>query len=619
MGIKLKELRIRYFKSYKEADVVFSNNSVLIGANNVGKTSLLQALQFAFTRTKKVNIEDIYIEPDKSLPKSREAIIDALILPVDEDGNELEEFDEVWFEHFGELRSESSDTLNQFVGIRTILKYDKVKDEYVSEKKGLVEWPATEEVLEYSNFKRATITEKILQSVPVFYMDARRDIVLEMKDKTSFWGRMVRDVGLEEEEIEEIEETLDQVNDRIIERSTVLKHLSKNLSKISKTVNSPEESIKIDPVSRKIRDLDRGIDLTFKDRNSERFPISNHGMGTRSWITFLTVVAYIQWKIKQMRDQEIPYHPLVLLEEPEAHLHPQAQRKIFHQINELAGQKIVSTHSPLIVGQVDIEDIRHISKVNSGTKVNSIDTSELDEQEIRKIRQEIFKTRGDLLFANAIILCEGETEEQVIPRFFREYFGCESFEVGTNVISVGGKGKYKPFLRIAYDFNIDIYVLSDGEQETIKKVKKDLERVHGEEVNVEEMENIKFLPNEFDFEEYLISKGYERELLMAIETLFGEGYLDSYIQKKDQKTKGRKPTSEKCDICHQIIYEDKLRDYTGIEGNKEALLDCIHENKTGYSSIIAEIIIESRTDDKVPEIIRDLFKVMNRKLQIIED
>lgn len=616
MGIRVKEIRVRNFRAFKSADIKLTDNCVLIGSNNVGKTSLLQAIQIALGGSKRGSSDDIYIMANEVLPKDRKAIIDVLIVPTDEDMKETSEFDDVWFEHFGELRSEDINNLSQFVGLRTIISLDIIKGDYELERKALIEWPKSEDVEVYSDYKKNRITDKVLQAIPVFYMDAKRDISSEMKDKTSYWGKMVTDIGLNEDEITQIEATLDSINNDIINRSTVLKHLSKNLSEISVTIDSAEDSVKINPVSRKIRDLNRGIDITFKDKDSESFPISNHGMGTRSWITFLTLVAYVTWKIDQMKDEKIPYHPIILLEEPESHLHPQAQRQIFKQMNEMMGQKVISSHSPMIVGQAEINDIRHISKERSISTINSLNTTGLIESDFRKIKQEVFKSRGDLLFAKALILCEGETEEQALPIFFKEYFGCETFEAGINIIGVNGFGNYKPFLSVAKSFNIEFYILSDGEKDTIKKVKKDLKAVFGEDKPVEDYNNVKYLENEADFEIYLLNSGYYDELNIAMERLLGTGYLDKYIRTKDKTSKGRIRTSEKCDKCNQFIFKDELRDYSGDEGAKSALLDCIHGNKTTYSSIIADIILENRTENKIPPIIRELFDEIEKDLKV---
>ncbi|MCP1132400.1 AAA family ATPase [Paenibacillus polysaccharolyticus] len=613
MGVRIKEVRIRNFRSLESVDISFTDNCILIGANNAGKTSFLQAIQIAFAGSRKINGEDIFIKTGELLPMDRKAIIDVLITPTDENDNEVAEFDDVWLEHFGELRSEKVTDLSQFVAIRTIIVFDKVRGEYEIVRKGLIDWPDDENIESYIEYKQIRITERLLQAIPIFYMDAKRDISAEMKDKSSYWGKLVTDVGLNVEEIGEIEEVLDRINNDIINRSSVLKHLVKNLSEIAVTIDSGDESIKINPVSRRIRDLNRGIDITFKDKDAESFPISNHGMGTRSWITFLTLVAYVTWKITQMKDDKIPYHPLILLEEPESHLHPQAQRQIFKQMNSMIGQKIISTHSPMIVGQAEIKDVIHLSKHQGRSKISTMDVTELEEQDLRKIKQEIFKTRGDLLFARAILLCEGETEEQALPIFFKEFFGCESFEAGVNIVSVGGKGKYKPFLRIAKSFNINFYILSDGEEDTIRKVKKDVREVFEESGPVD---NIKYLNDGYDFESYLLNEGYSEELNIAMKQILGDDYLQNYIAKKDNTIRGRLKTDAICSGCGQNVYEDIYRQYAGEEGVNQALLDCIHNNKTAYSSIIADIIVNNNVENKIPKIINDLFNVMEQSLKI---
>lgn len=613
----VKELRIRNFKSYENTDIDLSNNIVLLGANNVGKTSLLDALQIAFFKKGKVKSEDIYVKEDEILPKDRKAIIDTLIVPTDENGNRTEDFDENWFRHFGELRSEDIETLDQFVPLRTIITYDEEKAEYSIQRKILIEWPKSEDVVIYEEYKRAIVNEKVLSAIPVFYMDAKRDIALEMKDKNSYWGKLIKDLDIGEEEVNELEESLSRINNKIIDNSEILKHLSENLSYISKTVKTSEESIKIDPVSRKIRDLNRGMDLTLKDENSERFPISDHGMGTRSWATFLTVVAYIKWRIMYMEKKERPFHPIILLEEPEAHLHPQAQRKIFKQIFELIGQKIISTHSPIIGGQTKIENIRHISKNNGTSAVNKIDIKSLDRKQTDKINQEILKSRGDLLFADAMILCEGETEEQALSVFFRNYFNCDAFEVGITIISVNGFGNYEPFINIASNLDINFYIFSDGEKDVKKRITRNLQSSFGENKKLEDFRNVICLPNYNNFEDYLMEENYNEELFKAMQEVKGDDFLEEHIEKKHGSKLQRYPTEKTCKTCKQSIYETEYRDYSGVEGRDRALKDAIENNKIAYSSKIATVILERQDERKYPPLIKQMFEKINEDLNIL--
>lgn len=600
MDIMIEELRIRNYKCHANTNIKLNESNLLLGANNVGKTALLEALELCFTRFKKINEELVYISKNEPIDKNKEIIIDVLIKPANE-----ESFGDMWFELFGNFIFENENC--DFVALRTVIKYNELKGEYELERKALNSWSKIEDVVSYDDFSSHRVTKDILDSIPVFYLDAKRDITTEMTDKFSYWGKLIKDINLSTLDLSLAEQSLNDINDTIVSQSDVLNHLSSKLNTITKVVGENNQ-VEINPVSRKIKDLSKGMEIRFNDAVSESFPISNLGMGTRSWATFLTLSAYIDWRIKEMTEKDMPFHPILLLEEPEAHLHPQAQRKIYSQMRNLTGQKFISTHSPIIAAQAELRELLHIIKTQSFSEINHLKIEKLSPNEQRKIKEEVFKTRGDILFSNILILCEGETEDQVLPQFFKHHFNAEPFEMGVNIVSSGGSGKYKPFLQIAYDLGIKLYILSDGEKQTIREVKKHYQNVFSDASDEEIQKHIKFLPNGADFEKYLIDENYIPELLDVVKEISGnENYIEAYITKKNG-TKGKPSrTNKKCEKCNQHIFEQEVRDYSGDEGFKQALLKYLSDNKTEYASLIADKILQRKSDSAIPKMIQELF------------
>lgn len=123
-------------------------------------------------------------------------------------------------------------------------------------------------------------------------------------------------------------------------------------------------------------------------------------MGTRSWASMLTVKAFIEVLEKKHDKEEECFFPIIAAEEPEAHLHPNAQRTLFKQLSEISGQTIISTHSPYLASESSLKDLRSIRNTRNGSQVRSIDYL-LTPKDLKKLQRDIMRFRGELLFSRA--------------------------------------------------------------------------------------------------------------------------------------------------------------------------------------------------------------------------
>jgi putative ATP-dependent endonuclease of the OLD family len=474
-GVIVSVVRVINFRCLREVEIPLGPTTVLIGENNVGKTSFLDALHAAIgTGQRHFSEEDIWLEAgERHAPKPRSIIVDVLIRPVDEDNHIIDAFPpgSPWLDLWGNgIQQDDND--HDFAAIRTEFAWSAPKREYLTDRKFLREWAAN-----IADSPRAASVERIppvsiAQSTPIslYLLDAKRDGAEDIRSRGSIWHKLVSDPGLGEEHIREIEKYLTEINELFVRESKVLSHVKEHLSSVGDVVNCDKKAVSIDPVARRLRDLIKGMDVILSTAGASAFPLSRQGMGTRSLASVLVFRAYMSWKLSERNSDAI--HPFLAIEEPETHLHPHAQRSLFGQIQQIPGQRIISTHSPYICSYADIRTFLHFGKVGSATKIDTFDAPNdpLTGEEMRKINRAVMNTRGDLLFSRYIVMFEGETEEQALPAFARMRWGLHPHEIGVSFVGVGGAGSYTPFLRLAVRFGIPWCIFSDGSADELDKM-----------------------------------------------------------------------------------------------------------------------------------------------------
>ncbi|MDR3203611.1 MAG: AAA family ATPase [Deltaproteobacteria bacterium] len=606
MGILLSKVRIKNYRSIESLTLDLGTNTLLIGQNNSGKTNFLKALNLAVSGTSEISEEDIFVARDERLERKKEAYIDIQFQPTDENGVICLSFSKFWTEIFTDTWIRTIGDYN-FVGIRMEIKFDPIKYSYGLIRHCILEWKDSfEDTLIES--KSSVFNEDMRIYLQCFYMDANRDIVQDLRNRNSYFGRLTSSKDLSKEAIDEIEACLNDANTKIIENIPSLRQTQISISSIGQTIGSFSSKVEIEPLARKISDLNKGMDIVMQDGDAAPFPVSQHGYGTRSWISFLSMSAFVEMKnkiIKEDGGDDAEQFFLLTMEEPEAHLHPQAQRRLFEQISHFKGQKVVSTHSPNIVAQSALTDIIYFSKRGGKTVVRSFKERKSNDDD-EKIFREVINTRADLLFASAVILCEGITEEIALSIFFNEYFGCAPYIYGVSIISAGGQ-KYHPYLSLIETVGLTWFIFSDGESETDKTVKGAVESVFGKDTS-ELLNNVVKLENDHEYETYLISEGYGDDIIKAIcDYEDDEKFLDKYIDLKDKQNRSNK-------IAKKLNKETK-RDYkTDIEnGRVDALIDLCLENKTRYAKAVAKKIVASTDKEKrIPKKVAALFLLLQK-------
>ena len=404
--------------------------------------------------------------------------------------------------------------------------------------------------------------------VPFFYMDAQRDILEDTKLRNSYLGKMLSKIEYSKSDINMIEEQIKILNEKAVNSSDILSSISTSLKELDTAMDTQSEGIEITPFTKKIRDLNKGLTIYYSDQK-ESFSMEYHGMGTRSWSSLLTLKAFISLLSNNAQRENTVLFPILAIEEPEAHLHPNAQKKLYTQINDIHGQKIISTHSPYIAATAELHQIRSFYKSDMVT-CGQIEKDVLTQEEIRKINRQVINTRGEIFFSKVIVFFEGETEEQALPIFAQNYFDKSSVELGIDFIGVGGYRNYLTFIRFADYLKIPWLIFSDAENTPNKNIKSSVKQQFldcGSPKN--ETDCIIFVDDGNDFEQQLINDGFSDEIKKTI------ALFDVYENEQHRQAK----ESDRL---------EKINNYNDVE-----LYGIITGKKTKFGPAIAEQIIES--------------------------
>jgi predicted ATP-dependent endonuclease of OLD family len=219
------------------------------------------------------------------------------------------------------------------------------------------------------------------------------------------------------------------------------------------------------------------------------FEVANGGLGYQNLIAmvFMLMAYRDDWmrvgkaSVDPISETDsIPPLHLVLVEEPEAHLHAQVQQVFINNAYQLLRnhsclgenedfhtQLVVSTHSSHVAHEADFANLRYFRRRAALTPQEVAFTTVINLSHIfgdgveteRFVKRYLKATHCDLFFADGVIFVEGQAERLLVPHFIRHQFSALSRRYIT-LIELGGSHAHK-FRPLVDELGITTVVIAD--------------------------------------------------------------------------------------------------------------------------------------------------------------
>ncbi|MBS8010708.1 AAA family ATPase [Streptococcus suis] len=457
--MKLTKVIINNFRSFGDSQVIgFNDQTVLIGNNSSGKTTVLQALSKLFSDKQN---DRIIRKSDFHLPKglrpgenSRTLFIETIFEFDELDGTAYSPAIPSFFEHF----TVSQGDAKTFLRIRLESSWEDDGTVEGSIDTQIYYISSAEDIIKDEDKHRAP--RKDLDKIRVLYVPASRTPEKELGNASgSMLSRLVNSINWTDDEIKEITNKIDELNNTFLSESGALTQINQEIQKSWKLYHEDNRFSQAELTinSSEMAGALRQIALKFSPTTTEEaFTVSDLGDGLRSIFYFSLVDSILDIELEITKDrEENPDNPrfklippiltILAIEEPENHIAPHHIGKLIKRFKQLGNndnsQVILTSHSPAIVKRIDPEDLRYLRIENNDsvlqTIVSDIQLPQSIDESYKYIKGAI-QAYPELYFAKLVVLGEGDSEELLLPKFF-DLLGKEIDSSQISIVPLGGR------------------------------------------------------------------------------------------------------------------------------------------------------------------------------------
>jgi putative ATP-dependent endonuclease of the OLD family len=521
-GMQLLEVEVTNFRNFRKVIIRPRQTNVLIGENGAGKSNFLHAMRLVLDPNAR-QLQAVLSKDDINVDAvSKGEICFRVRIRVNLTGHE-------------DLRAVFLESIAEVDGVQFV----DVEGCYQAADGGL-EWGTVVLPPPASKAKAQRFTPRMAGMLPMLFLDPVRDAAREARvGRGTLLERLMSVVDVSPVE-QKLRRAMNSADKALLSAPDVA-GLRNSLQSISKALlPGGQARVGLSLSGPDATSLVRTIQVVLGARRGEpSVPLLRHGTGFQN----LVLIAMY----RHLRDNQTGCYPILAVEEPEAHLHPHAQRRLMSELIQLDGTSFVTTHSPTIAAATDPRNIIrvHASHASAASSFQ-LEDGRLSDDDASDFRTLVRNGRSEALFARAVIVVEGASEAIALPAF-AALLGLDLDRDGVSILDASGNacgyvlrtlGSAGLNVPLVVTFDCDAFAHNDNLLRTALSggyLTKEQVRELSTKTTADKRKALKaagWIPVVDDFEAEVCRCGYLPTVVDAIKREGGERDLASYLAAK---------------------------------------------------------------------------------------